>query len=743
MRILIAAVAVFLMTASAAGQTTDPQNFSGALAAGGAGVSFDLDLQAGQVVTLTTTSARNVDTILTLNGPNGRRVAQNDDELPGVLQSRIVYVARASGRHTAVVTGYGGAVGAFELHVAHGLNAGLSDASRVLREETGSFDSRHGELRFPVDLSAGDILVATTAALTDELDTTLALVDASGAILTQNDDMAEGNLNSQLAFQAPAAGRYELVASTYGGRGRGDFVISLALDPNANAPFNFASVDGDRIAQHEGTISDAQLTQEFRVTLAAGQTVLATADVTSGNLDPVLKLKDPEGNPLAINDDRGDGSLNSAVAFTATAAGEYIVELSRYRGSSTTGNFRVVVSSVEASVVDALQDMVENQGRLSGPEQILQTADFTLHYTLEGSDAATPEYVQQVGDTLQRMLEAQTRMGWALPARYRDGRYRVNISAVRGAMGYTKPVQVVFDNPNTPNVRETASTRGVLMIDNDYEGMGKKASPISLMHATATHELNHLFQYGYDGEEGLQWLYEATASWMEVATAGADQDATDYVATDFAAPELCWTTTAQGHDYAQWTLLQSLADSYGEGVVVRLWENSVQYDGFETMSQTLAGVGTTIPDALQRWRVQNFARAYAVASKFTRTVRLNGAISRNGSWSPRGRVQELGAHYVAVRLQGAHTYTLRGGDNLELVGLGRRNGEIEVIPLGRGGVFNASGYDYAALMVFNRAVPSEPGECRDTNYSIVVADGAGAMASPQYRFNAEHFAPPS
>jgi hypothetical protein len=263
------------------------------------------------------------------------------------------------------------------------------------------------------------------------------------------------------------------------------------------------------------------------------------------------------------------------------------------------------------------------------------------------------------------------------------------------------------------------------------------------MRATATHEFNHVIQFGYDSQEGLRWMFESTASWIETVTVGADQDATDYVETDFAAPELCWTTTARGHDYAQWTLLQSLADSYGEGIVVRLWENSVTYDGFETMSQTLASVGTNIPDAIQRWRAQNFARAYALAPHFTRSVNLAGTITRIGRWSPRGRIEQLGAHYVAVRFNGPRMFTLRGDANMELVGLGRRNGQIEVLPLGREGVFDASAFDYAAVMVFNRAMPETPGACTGASYSINVAPSSGAMAGARYQFNAEHFAPPS
>lgn len=743
MRVCIALIALVLMTASAAGQPRTSQSFNGDITARAPRAVFQVQLEAGQIVTMTTSSAQNLDTVLTLNGPNGRQLAQNDDQQPGVLSSRIVYVARVAGAHTVVVTGFNGAVGAFELDVSYGLDVGLSDAARTLQEENVSLSRRRAEARFGVDLAADDIFVASTFALTEGLDTTLALLDASGAVMAQSDDRGDGTLNSQIVYQVARAGHFEVVASTYGRNGVGDFVLSLALDPNAQAPFNFASIEGVPLAHYVGELNDAQPAREYRVDLAAGQTLFATSDATSGDLDTVLRLNGPDGYPVAINDDRGDGSLNSAFAFTAPEAGSYTLHVHRYQQSSSSGGFRVVLTSVDSSVVGRLQALAENQVTLSGPEQTIETADFRVHYTLEGRDAATHEYARATADALQAVLDAQVaRLGWAAPVRDSDGRYRAYIAEAAGSMGYTKPVQMVFDNPNTTALRETGAARAVFVIDNDFRGMGKKASPESLMRATATHEFNHVVQFGYDSQEGLNWLYEATASWTETVTVGEDQDATDYVATDYAAPELCWTTATRGHNYAQWTLLQSLADSYGDRIVVRLWENSVTYDGFETMARTLASVGTTIPDAIQRWRAQNFARDYDLAPRFTRAVALAGAINRDGSWSPRGRVQQLGAHYIALRVRGPRTYALRGDSNLELLGLGQRDGEIEVVPLGRGGVFDAAGYEYAALMVFNRAIPATPGACTGVSYSIAITPSVQAAASPQYRFSATHFAQP-
>ena len=738
----IAFIALVLMAGSAAGQT-GTRHLSGEVTSGAPRVSFPLQVEAGQVLTLTTSSVDGLDTVLTLNGPNGRRVAMNDDVQPGILTSRIVHVAREAGSYTVIVTGFNGSRGQFDLDVAYGAGADLSAEARVLLNETVTLDRRRTEARYPVDLAANDIFVATTLALTTGLDTTLTLLDSHGTIVATSDDRGDGTLNSQIVFQTGAAGHFELVASTYNAAGNGQFALSLALDPRARAPFNFATVERTEIARHEGSLSAAQPTREFTVRLDAGQTLLAVSEATTGDLDTVLTLNDPDDYPVAINDDRGDGTLNSAFAYTAAVAGTYTVEVSRYQASNNSGDFRLVLSSVDRSVATALQALADNSITLSGAEQIIETPNFRVHYTLEGRDASTEAYARATADALEVVLHEQVdRIGWAAPVRDPDGRYRAYIGQANGNMGYTKPVEMVFDNRNTAGVRERAAARAVFVIDNDFRGMGKKAPPESLMRATATHEFNHVVQFGYDSIEGLNWLYESTASWTETVTVGVDQDATDYVEVDYASPGTCWTTNQPGFNYSQWTLLQSLADVYGERFIVRIWENAVEYDGFETMSRALESVGTSIPEALKRWRVQNFARDYDLAPRFTRTVDRAGTISRDGTWTSRGRIEQLGANYVSVTVRAPRTYSVRGA-NLELVGLGRRNGQIEVIPLGRGGVFDASQFEDATLMVFNNATPSAPGQCSGESYSITTSAATGPMAEPQYHFSARHFAPPS
>lgn len=701
-------------------------------------VNFQIDLTNGQMVTLTTQSDSNFDTVLQVIGPDGQVLAENDDYSGGGLQSQIIFQPPAPGLYTARVSGYGGGVGTFDLVVTDGVDFGLSDSAQILAQDVVTLDTSNPTQSVSVTLAEDDIVVANTYAVGPGLDTTLEMRGPSGNIIAQNDDSrAGGTLNSQIIQQITEAGRYEFVVGSYSGAEVGDVMVSVATDPYAEIPYDFTAIEGTEIARHDGVIDDANPAREYTISLEAGQTILVLGDALSGDLDPVLRVRAPNGDPVALNDDRGDGSLDSAIALTIVESGDYTVSMERYRGGNSSGEFSLVISLVDASIVDELRALRENMS-MSGERRSIRTEDFVVYYTLEGADASSEAYAREVGVALQENLDAQTAIGFAQPVRDDEGLYRAYVSEVGGALGFARPVDTVFDNPYTTDVREEAASRAIFVIDNDFVGLGD-ASPSSLIRATATHELNHIVQYGYDSSEELNWLYESTASWIETVTVGVDQDATDYVTTDFARPERCWSTSGEGLDYGQWTLLQSIADVHGNGMIVRIWENTVHLDGLETMDAALREADSSLLEAVTRWRAQNYSLDYDLAPVFNRTVAVTGTLSTSGPGYGKGSLEQLGVNYFALDLSGPTTISVTRGDDIRLFALGQRGGEIQVIALEQSGTIDPAVWEHVGLMVMNTALPSAPGECSAGRYQLDIAEGNDTMPAATFRFSDRHF----
>ncbi|MCA9908790.1 MAG: hypothetical protein KC519_09090, partial [Anaerolineae bacterium] len=150
-------------------------------------------------------------------------------------------------------------------------------------------------------------------------------------------------------------------------------------------------------------------------------------------------------------------------------------------------------------------------------------------------------------------------------------------------------------------------------------------------------------------------------------------------------------------------------------------------------------------NAVARWRVQTFARDYDLAPLFNATVWLENIIDAPGTWTFTGSgIQEMGANYFEVDLDGSYSFQLDGEDSLELWVLGVADGQVDAYRLGQGGTFNTSNYDYVALMVFARTAPADTSACTYIDYDITVSDGrtgTNANMTPTFSFSAAEFEP--
>jgi hypothetical protein len=489
--------------------------------------------------------------------------------------------------------------------------------------------------------------------------------------------------------------------------------------------------------------------------LREGESVYVEANATSGDLDTYLSLQNPEGVIIVENDDRDYSQLNSALGYTAFADGTYTITLSRLYDDSR-GDYELKIVVGDITVLDSLDTQADEINLSGGDERVLDTAHFRIHYTLEGSDAVTEDYLRIVAKTMELVWRDQiVEKGWpAPPSDGRDGgdaRLDVYLMDLlgedgEGIMGAARPGHQYGDNPNTPAIEQYAAST-LLRMDNDFEEMEDEGDPIALMRATAAHEFHHAVQHGYDIDD-LTWYAEATATWMETQTFPKDQDATGYVENAYRYPELCFGTESDPDDglvmYGEWLFLQSLTDAHGDKAVFKLWSDIAQLDGFDALAQTLEFFNDDIPNALARYRIQNIVRDYKFALQFNDvTVWLSDNITQSGRTTGYG-VQGLGANYLAFNPPtGSYRVSLEGDTDevLELWAVGINGREASVMPLGRGGVISNEGYEYVYVMVFNPTYNDDLYECKFADYHLEVAPSSAPIAPVTATWDATQFIP--
>jgi hypothetical protein len=62
--------------------------------------------------------------------------------------------------------------------------------------------------------------------VSQDFDTYLAILDPTGKIIAENDDLAQGNSNSQITLKLPSDGSYRLIVNSYSDQGQGKYTIT-------------------------------------------------------------------------------------------------------------------------------------------------------------------------------------------------------------------------------------------------------------------------------------------------------------------------------------------------------------------------------------------------------------------------------------------------------------------------------------------------------------------------------------
>lgn len=185
--------------------------------------------------------------------------------------------------------------------------------------ETWQFEGREGDV----------VTIAMDAAAGSALDPYLELYGPDGELITEDDDSGGSFLSALIeGFELPEDGIYTIVARTFGGEGRGDYVLTLVEgDEFVGIPMGSLEI-GETV---EGELPRGGV-QIYTFEGEAGEEVTIRMEADDATLDPYLELRDADGDLLAEDDDSG-GDLDAEIDdFELPEDGVYTIVVRTFAG---------------------------------------------------------------------------------------------------------------------------------------------------------------------------------------------------------------------------------------------------------------------------------------------------------------------------------------------------------------------------------------------------------------------------
>lgn len=386
--------------------------------------SFTFEGSAGDVVTIEMTAdSGNLDTHVTLVAPDGTTLTENDDIDLTNTNSRIAdFTLPETGTYTIIASRYDGEDGTSSGTFILSVNGTISENPPVNTPPvaegsiafdtpvTGSITEESFAQNYSFEGTEGDAVTIELTATSGNLDTVVQLLDASGNVVAQNDDIDLSSINSRIeGFTLPSTGTYTIVASRYDGANgisTGEYTLLLTRSTGTTPPVAENTIAYD--SSVTGTITNAQYEVDYTFEGTAGDIVTIEMNATSGDLDTYLVLLGPDQRILQINDDANPstGSFDSAlIGYTLPSTGTYTVVATRFDGSngSTTGDFELILSSGSLPTNTTTPTISDASGAISYGETVIGTIDnttFEVVYTFEGTqgDRVSIELTAATGD---------------------------------------------------------------------------------------------------------------------------------------------------------------------------------------------------------------------------------------------------------------------------------------------------------------------------------------------------------
>jgi len=214
--------------------------------------------------------------------------------------------------------------------------------------------------RYSFSGQQGDVV--SISLTSSDFDAYLTLLDENGVVVATNDDGA-GSLNSLIdSFVLPADGAYTIEASSFSRFSTGSYTLNLieGSAPSTTTGGDVTPQNGGEIGIGDtvsGTLGGNSASERYTFQAEAGQVV--TILLISEDFDTYLRLQDPSGLEIAYDDDSG-GNLDSRIGpYTLAANGTYTILAESFGGSSS-GSYRLSLSTAEVNQIEYTQTVQDS-----------------------------------------------------------------------------------------------------------------------------------------------------------------------------------------------------------------------------------------------------------------------------------------------------------------------------------------------------------------------------------------------
>jgi len=230
-----------------------------------------------------------------------------------------------------------------------------------------------------------------------DFDAVLRIEDSTGKQVAFNDDAPGLNtLDSRIVYKAPKGGEYRIIATCLDGK-NGKFTLTIVEKGKAGPPKGKVLLskaeeltDKDEKDTHKALRNQPR--KVYKLNLAEGKSY--QIDMKSDDVDTVLRLEDPNGTEVAINDDFDPPGLDSRIIYTAPKAGEYRIIATCLTGKITgrkdVGKFTLTVVELDPAGKEAkeaaFKQKLENYAKLAPNEQKQIVLDLTKSLQDKGAD---------------------------------------------------------------------------------------------------------------------------------------------------------------------------------------------------------------------------------------------------------------------------------------------------------------------------------------------------------------------